>query len=199
MFDTFAKNAEERMYYSAIKTKDITNGPGVRVSLFVSGCTRHCDGCFNKETWSFTNGKVFDNEAMEKLLSEASFDYIDGLSILGGEPFESVNILTVDAIIDIFKKQYPNKDIWIWSGFTYEELVEKSLNEAYIGDVLSKCDVLVDGPFIEEKKDLLLRFRGSSNQRIIDLNKSYVKNTPAWISYDPVEWHDDLIYDKRTW
>lgn len=190
------KDIGTKMHYSNIKTCDISNGPGVRVSLFVSGCTRHCKGCFNEDTWSFNNGKEFDSNDMDDILSYASADYVDGLSILGGEPFEPSNTLTVDAIIGIFKYTYSDKSIWIWSGFTYEELVSRSKTEPYVYDILDKCDVLVDGPFEEDKKDLLLRFRGSTNQRIIDLNKSYCNGV---FMIPHIEWHDDSIYEKRVW
>lgn len=153
------------MNYGKIKTYDIADGPGVRVSLFVSGCTHHCPGCFNKETWDFDYGEVFGNTEQFKILEELQHEYIQGLSILGGEPFEPQNR---GAVLDLVKRvrvAYPDKDIWCYSGYTLEHL----LRDEESREILNHIDVLVDGPFVEAKRSLMLRFRGSSNQRIIDV------------------------------
>ena len=157
------------MNYAAIKKTDIANGPGVRVSLFVSGCRRHCKNCFNSETWDFDYGNLFGKSTMNEILEALDKEYIEGLSILGGEPFEQENRETVYNVIRTVKATFPQKTIWCYSGFTFEELLETS---RYI---LELVDVLVDGPFVEEKKNLRLQFRGSENQRIIDVKKSLEK------------------------
>ena len=154
------------MNYSAIKKNDIANGPGVRVSLFVSGCRRHCKNCFNPETWSFDNGNLFDKNTMDELMSALGREYISGFTVLGGEPFEEENKGMVYHILRTVREKFPDKSIWCYSGFTFEELKETSIN------ILEMLDVLVDGPFVEEKKNLRLRFRGSENQRLIDVKKS---------------------------
>lgn len=157
------------MNYAAIKKTDIANGPGVRVSLFVSGCRRHCKGCFNSETWNFNYGNLFGKSTMNEILEALDKEYIEGFSILGGEPFENENKETVYNVIRTVKEKFPQKTIWCYSGFCFEELAESSRN------ILELIDVLVDGPFVEEKKNLRLKFRGSENQRIIDVKKSLEK------------------------
>ena len=157
------------MNYAAIKKTDIANGPGVRVSLFVSGCRRHCKGCFNSETWDFNYGNLFGKSTMNEILEALDKEYIEGFSILGGEPFENENKETVYNVIRTVKEKFPQKTIWCYSGFCFEELAESSRN------ILELIDVLVDGPFVEEKKNLRLKFRGSENQRIIDVKKSLEK------------------------
>lgn len=152
------------MNYGKINKTDIANGPGVRVSLFVSGCRNRCKGCFNPETWSFDYGEMFTRQTLDEILEALKPDYIAGLSILGGDPFEPENIGGVVMICSIVKEVYPDKTIWIYSGYQYEDLRYLSVME-YI-------DVLVDGPFIEAEKDFRLRFRGSRNQRIIDVQAS---------------------------
>ncbi len=158
------------MNYAAIKKTDIANGPGVRVSLFVSGCRRHCKNCFNSETWDFNYGNLFGKSTMNEILEALDKEYIEGLSILGGEPFEKENKETVYNVIRTVREKFTNKTIWCYSGFTFEELLETSRN------MLELVDVLVDGPFVEEKKNLRLQFRGSENQRIIDVKKSLEKD-----------------------
>lgn len=152
------------MRYGKINKTDIANGPGVRVSLFVSGCRNRCKGCFNPETWSFDYGESFTMRTIEEILEALSPDYIAGLSILGGDPFESENILGVLELCYEAKRLYPDKTIWIYTGYLYEDLKDLPIME-YI-------DVLVDGPFIEALKDISLKFKGSSNQRIIDVQAS---------------------------
>ena len=156
------------MNYPAIKKNDIANGPGVRVSLFVSGCRRHCKGCFNSETWSFDNGNQFDKSAMGEIMQALDREYIEGFTVLGGEPFEDENTGAVYHVIRKVRNMFPKKSIWCYSGFTFEELKEKEGAR----NILEMIDVLVDGPFVEEKKNLKLRFRGSENQRILDVKKS---------------------------
>ena len=143
---------------------DVANGTGVRVSLFVSGCRNHCKGCFNKETWDFNYGEEFTSDTVNEILKLLEPAYIKGLSILGGDPFEPENIKTVLDLCRKVKKQYPLKDIWVYTGYFYEEFNKHP--------VMNSIDVLVDGQFIEELKDISLRFRGSSNQRIIDVKAS---------------------------
>lgn len=149
------------MYYSKINKTDVANGPGVRVSLFVSGCRNRCKGCFNPETWDFKYGEEFTRKTFIEIDNALEPDYINGLTILGGDPFEPENIKTVTRICRKMKKWYPDKTIWIYTGYKYEDL--KDL------EIMDYIDVLVDGPFIESLKDMSLRFRGSSNQRIIDI------------------------------
>ncbi len=163
----------DAMYYGNIKDCDIANGPGVRVSLFVSGCRNRCPGCFQPETWDFSFGKLFDNEAEEYLISLLSKSYIRGFSLLGGEPFEPENRARLIPLLKKIKERFPDKDIWAFSGYTLEAL---SLDPES-SEMLSFIDVLVDGRFLEELKDITLRFRGSSNQRLIDLKKTREQNS----------------------
>ena len=153
--------------YSNIKPIDTANGSGCRVSLFVSGCSLHCPGCFNSEAWDYSYGKPFGISAQNKILELLMPDYIRGLSILGGNPTEKKNEPDLIRFVERVRSYYEDrKDIWIWSGHTWEQLMENK------DELVPLCDVLVDGPFIEEKKDLTLPFRGSSNQRIIDVKRS---------------------------
>lgn len=152
------------MYYSDIKNFDVANGPGMRVSLFVSGCRNHCPGCFQPETWNFKYGKEFNLETIDELLRMLGDERITGLSILGGDPFEPEHYGIIHYICSLAKDFYPNKDIWVWTGYQWEDLNDYP--------IMQYIDVLVDGPFKQELKDLSLAFRGSSNQRIIDVQKS---------------------------
>ena len=160
------------MNYCNIKRRDIADGIGVRVTLFVSGCTNHCPHCFQPQTWDFTYGRPFTEETEEYLLSLLSPSYIGGLTLLGGEPFEPENQRCLLPFLRRVRAAYPEKNIWSFTGFTYEELLtEGSHPRCEVTDeLLSLLDVLVDGRFVEELKDISLRFRGSSNQRLIDLN-----------------------------
>ncbi|MDR0889841.1 MAG: anaerobic ribonucleoside-triphosphate reductase activating protein [Oscillospiraceae bacterium] len=161
------------MNIAAIKTYDIANGPGVRVSVFVSGCTRGCKGCFQPQTWDFSYGEAFTDDTLRFLLSELANPHIAGLTLLGGEPFEPRNQAEVARLLRLVREQFPKKSIWAFTGYVYEELLAGRVgNPALVRQMLSCLDVLVDGPFEIEKKDLSLRFRGSSNQRLIDLQKS---------------------------
>lgn len=159
------------MYYGEIKDCDIANGVGVRVTLFVSGCTNACPGCFQPQTWDFEYGKKFTEETMQEILKLLNKSYIRGLTLLGGEPMEPKNQEQICEIVKRVKREYPNKDIWLFTGFTFEELRAKGSysNTKETEEILANIDVLVDGRFVEEKKDLTLRFRGSSNQRLIDV------------------------------
>jgi len=168
------------MNYGEIKKVDIANGTGVRVSLFVSGCTHHCKGCFNPETWSFCYGREYTDETENEIMKALAPDYIEGLSLLGGEPFEPENQQILIGLMKRVKREHPKKNIWVYSGYTFEELTGKKCSRAFtdrVGEMLSMVDVLVDGEFIEELKDISLQFRGSSNQRLIDVKKSLENGT----------------------
>ena len=169
------------MNYATIKWTDIANGEGVRISLFVSGCTHHCKNCFNEIAWDFGYGLQFDNEVQEKILRELKSDFIAGLSLLGGEPLEPQNQLALYPFIKKVKELYPNKTIWCYTGFVLDEktgaLTATNKNTEVTKELISMFDVLVDGPYIEECKDIRLKFRGSSNQRIIDVQKTLQSKT----------------------
>ena len=160
------------MNYATIKYYDIANGPGVRTSVFVSGCRHHCPGCFNAVAWDFGYGKPFDKAVRNEIFASCQPDYIAGLSLLGGEPFEPENQRALVPFLRRVRERYPRKNIWGFSGFTYEELTtDRTYPRCEATDeMLSLLDVLVDGRFVEELKDISLRFRGSSNQRLINLN-----------------------------
>lgn len=164
------------MNYGNIKKNDIANGIGVRTSLFVSGCTHHCKGCFNPETWDFCYGEKFTKETEDEIINSLKPDFIRGLTVLGGEPFEKENQKALLPFIKRVKEELPQKDIWFFSGYLFEELSGKIKNERcrtnHTDELLSLIDVLVDGEFIEEKKNISLRFRGSENQRLIDMRKT---------------------------
>ncbi len=166
------------MNYANIKFNDIANGEGVRTSLFVSGCTHHCKHCFNKETWDFNYGKPFDETVQNKIIESLKPAHINGLTLLGGEPMEPANQKGLIDFVKRVKETYPNKTIWCYSGYTYEQLTSPS--RAYCPwtkDLLKNIDILVDGEFVEEKKDITLRFKGSSNQRIINVKKTMETGT----------------------
>lgn len=159
------------MNYSDIKKIDIANGPGCRVSLFVSGCTHRCKNCFNKETWDFRFGKEFTNDTINEIIDYINPSYIKGLTLLGGDPMEYVNIKGLLPLLRRIKKEYPDKNIWCFTGYLFEELLDK-LDDKYYKEILSYIDVLVDGEFKEELKSLNLKFKGSSNQRTILVQES---------------------------
>ena len=165
------------MYFADIKRVDVANGPGVRVSLFVSGCTHRCPGCFNPETWDFAFGAPFGEAQVREILALLDKSYIRGLSLLGGEPFEPENQEAVLALVRRVRRELPQKDIWCYTGYLYEELAAGQVG-AHSRDLLEGLDVLVDGPFVEAQKDLKLRFRGSANQRIIDVPASLAAGEP---------------------
>lgn len=168
------------MNYADIRPIDVANGPGVRVSLFVSGCSHHCKGCFNPETWSFDYGRPFGEEQEENILVLLNRSYIHGLSLLGGEPFEPQNQETVLRLARRVREKFPNKDIWCYSGYPFEDLLAGTVGD-HSRALLQELDVLVDGPFILEQKSLSLRFRGSKNQRLIDVPASlHAGNAVLW-------------------
>lgn len=165
------------MYFAAIKTHDVANGPGVRVSLFVSGCTHHCKNCFNKEAWDFHYGTPFIEETIEDIMRLLKRPYIEGLSLLGGEPFELENQKALVPFLERVKKECPGKNIWAYSGYLYDkQLLKQAEKEEVTKKMLSMIDVLVDGKFVEELKSPKLNFRGSSNQRIIKVPESLKEN-----------------------
>ena len=162
------------MNFATIKKYDVANGPGVRVSLFVSGCTHRCKGCFNAEAWDFDYGQPYAEKTEEEILSALNHSYIAGLSLLGGEPFDPRNQETVCGLLKKVRARFPQKDVWCYTGYT----LDKDLKEGgaaytpFTKDMLESIDVIVDGEFMEALKDIKLRFRGSSNQRIIDLKRT---------------------------
>lgn len=166
------------MYYADIKKADVANGLGVRVSVFVSGCTHHCKNCFNEEAWDFHYGNEFTQKEIDKVIELMDHSYVAGLSLLGGEPFEHINQQGLLPLVKIVKEKFPDKNIWCYSGYTFEnDIIDRMCKEwKETPEFLSYIDVLVDGKFEEDKKDLSLRFRGSSNQRIIDVKKSLKEN-----------------------
>ena len=157
------------MKYNVVRKMDISNGPGVRVSVFMQGCEFHCKNCFNPETWSFDGGKEFTQESIDEVLNLCGQDYIKGLSILGGEPMHPKNIEATTKLAKEFKEKYPNKDLWIWSGFKFDQDLKDK-------EVTKYVDVLVDGRYVDELHDPTLKWRGSSNQRVIDVQKSLKNN-----------------------
>ncbi len=169
------------MNYAAIKKFDIANGEGIRTSLFVSGCTNRCKNCFQPETWSFDFGEPFDKAAEDMILATFENSSVRGMTILGGEPMEPSNQRGLLPFVKKFKEQYPDKTLWLYTGNLYEELMgecgEHPKHLDITAELLSYVDILVDGRFEEEKKSLGLRFRGSSNQRIIDMNKTREKGS----------------------
>lgn len=161
------------MNYAEIKYCDIANGEGVRTSLFVSGCTHHCKNCFNKIAWDFNYGKEFTESVEDDILKSCEPDYISGVTLLGGEPFEPENQPRLLEFLKKFKEMYPQKNVWCYSGYTYEELTGKKESRCFTDktlDMLNLIDILVDGEYVEELHTLMIRFRGSTNQRLIDLN-----------------------------
>ena len=156
------------MRYNKIRKMDISNGPGVRVSIFMQGCHFHCKDCFNEETWDFNGGKEYTDETIERVLEHCSKDYIVGLSILGGEPMHPKNIEGTTKLAKAFKEKFPNKNLWIWTGFLFENIKNN--------EVFNYIDTLVDGQFKTELFDPRLKWKGSSNQRVIDVKNSLKKN-----------------------
>ena len=156
---------EFKMRYNKIRKMDISNGPGVRVSVFLQGCEFHCKNCFNPETWDFNGGEEFTEKTVEEIINLCGKSHIKGLSILGGEPLHPVNIKAVEMIAKEFKAKYPQKNIWVWSGFTFEDYISKQ-------DVVKYIDVVVDGQYVDGLHNPKLQWRGSENQRVIDVQKS---------------------------
>lgn len=156
------------MRYNLIRKMDIADGPGVRVSLFVQGCEFHCKNCFNAETWDFNKGKEYTDEVIDRVIELAGEDYVQGLSILGGEPLHDKNIEGVTKLAKKFRETYPKKDIWLWSGFLFEDKKDK--------EIMKYLDVMVDGQYKDELHDFRLKYCGSSNQRVIDVKKTLKNN-----------------------
>lgn len=152
------------MHYAEIKEYDIANGPGIRVSLFVSGCPHHCKGCFNEVTWDFNYGLIFDESAKSRIMTQLKKDYIQGLTLLGGEPLAPENRSGVCKLLKEVKTRFPSKDVWCYTGYLWDIDI--------LGEAINYIDVLVDGPFMEERKDISLRFKGSDNQRIINVKRT---------------------------
>ena len=162
------------MNYSGIKPYSIENGIGVRVSLFVSGCRNHCKGCFQPETWDFSYGKLFTKESEDEILDMLKPDYIQGITLLGGDPFEEENQEALLPLLRRIKEMYPKKDIWAYTGYVLERdfVPGGRKHTPWTEEIMRMMDVLVDGPFVLEKKNLSLKFRGSENQRVIDMKKT---------------------------
>lgn len=158
------------MHYCKIKTDDIANGPGVRVSLYVSGCPHRCKGCFNPETWDYNAGKPFTEKEIQKIIDSLKPEYISGLSLLGGEPLAEQNRKEVALLVQKVKELFPDKTIWCWTGFLYEDLLSEKVKDKNLSYLLDTLNVLIDGPFIESQKDLSLRYCGSKNQKVYFLN-----------------------------
>ncbi len=154
------------MRYNKIRKMDVSNGPGIRVSIFLQGCEFHCKNCFNPETWSFKSGKEFNEDAINRVLELADKETISGLSILGGEPMHPKNIEGTIELAKKFKEKFPKKTVWVWSGFLYEDVLKRD------PEVFNYIDVMVDGQYVDELHDPTLRWKGSSNQRVIDIKKT---------------------------
>lgn len=171
------------MNYATIKPVDIANGPGVRVSLFVSGCTHRCKGCFNEEAWDFQFGKPFTQEVQEQLLSSLDHDYIEGLTLLGGEPMEPSNQEALLPFIRAVRERLPQKTIWCFTGYDFEKDILGRMMEAssVTRDLIPLFDVMVDGKFVAEKRNLSLKFRGSENQRVLNVKKSLEEKQAVWM------------------
>ncbi len=160
------------MRYNKIRKMDVSNGPGVRVSVFMQGCTFNCKNCFNPETHDFKSGKEFTDETIQHILDLCEKDYIVGLSLLGGEPLHPINLEGSTKLAKAFKERFPNKTIWVWTGFLFDRDLQGK-------EILNYIDVLVDGQFVDELKDYTLKWRGSKNQRVIDVQKSLKENKIA--------------------
>lgn len=183
------------MNYASIKYCDIANGDGVRTTLFVSGCTHHCKNCFQPETWSFSYGEELTDEVIDTIVESLADAFIDGLTLLGGEPMEPANQRGLLPLVRAVKETYPAKDIWCYTGDLYEDLIDpaSSRHTEVTDELLGLIDVLVDGPFVEDLHDITLRFRGSSNQRVIDLAATRRGNGSL------VPWSDDPAFASRAW
>ncbi len=182
------------MHYATIKTCDIANGPGVRTSLFVSGCTHHCKNCFNEVAWDFSYGEPFTKEVRNEIFASCAPGYVTGLSLLGGEPFEPENQPELLPFVRNFKALYPGKTVWCYSGYTWEQLTGAVPSRARCEStdaLLRLLDVLVDGEFVQEQYDISLRFRGSANQRLIDVPRSLAAG-------HPVLWEDAPIFSTHA-
>ncbi len=192
------------MNYAEIKFFDIANGEGVRTTLFVSGCTRGCPGCFNSGAWSFEAGKPFTREVEDKIIESMAPDYVDGLTLLGGEPMEPQNQAGLVGFVERVRERYPHgcgKTIWCFTGDTLDELMPGGRHHTEVTDRLLDCiDILVDGPWVQELYDISLRFHGSSNQRIIDLNATRAAAAEQGVSLADAVclWRDEEVYSTHT-
>lgn len=165
------------MNIAKIKYNNISNGTGIRTSIFVSGCSHFCKGCFNKESWNKNYGSRYTDDTLNEIIKSQNNDYTSGISILGGEPFEEYNLDGVQEICSTFNCNYDNKTIWIYSGYTFEQLIERAKLDIRILLILAECDVLVDGKFEQDLYSPVLKFKGSENQRIIDVKSSLESNS----------------------
>jgi anaerobic ribonucleoside-triphosphate reductase activating protein len=179
------------MHYANVKTCSIENGVGVRTSLFVSGCTHRCKNCFNSEAWDFDYGNPFDEASQAMVIETLKPGYVKGLTVLGGEPMEPENQLALLPFLKRVRQEVPGKDIWVYTGDVYEELLDGPRTTEVTRALLDLVDVLVDGPFVEHLKDITLKFRGSSNQRIIDL--ATTRETGVVTA-----WHDKPIFEQSS-
>ena len=192
------------MNYAEIKYSDIANGEGVRTTLFVSGCTRGCPGCFNSGAWSFSAGEPFTREVADRIIASLEPAFVDGLTLLGGEPMEPQNQAGLVDFIERVRERFPRgcgKTIWCFTGDTLDELLPGGRHHIEVTDRLLDCiDVLVDGPWVEELYDITLRFRGSSNQRIIDLNATRAAATGQGVPLDQAIclWCDEEVYSTHS-
>lgn len=195
------------MNYSNIKFCDIANGVGVRTTLFVSGCRVHCPGCFNTETWDFASGEAFDDAVAERIWKSLGASWVDGLSVLGGEPFEPENQAVLRPFLEETRRRFPDKSIWCYTGYVLDRDLVPACGRKHTDDTLPMLDcidVLVDGPFMACNHDISLRFKGSSNQRVLDL----AATRAAWgaavsaggdlAAVEPVPWHDEEVYATHT-
>lgn len=182
------------MNYATIKYCDVANGPGVRTSLFVSGCTHHCPDCFNAIAWDFAYGEPFTREVEDAIIASCKPAYVNGITLLGGEPMEPENQPAVLAFVQRFRAALPGKSVWCFSGYTWEQLTgavpARCRVEGLTDELLRLCDVLVDGRYVAELHDITLRFRGSSNQRLIDVKATLESGTVTW-------WQDDPVFAKH--
>ena len=174
------------MNYHEIEKCSISNGTGFRTVLYVSGCSLHCKGCFNSETWDKNSGKLFDDDAKQELFESLNHSYVKGLTLTGGHPLEPYNLPDIVDLMKEIKTRFPDKDIWVYTGRTMNSLQmpTRNIEQTYLQRVLEYADVIVDGPFIESKKDITLRFRGSSNQNI-------------WVKNDDGEWANTTALDNN--
>jgi len=181
------------MYYGNIKYDDIANGPGVRTCLFVSGCTHHCKGCFQPETWAFDFGKEFTDEVADQIIESLKVPWVKGLTVLGGEPMEPANQAELAPFLERVKAEHPAASLWMYTGDTFEDLTDpqSERHTEFTERILGTLDVLVDGLFVEEKKNISLRFRGSENQRLIDIPKTLEAGSVQL-------WEDDPQFSTHT-
>ena len=179
------------MNYGQIKTCDIANGVGVRTTLFVSGCRLHCPSCFNSEAWDFASGEPFTPEVEDEVIKSLEPAYVEGLSVLGGEPMEPENQAGLVDFLECVRATYPKKSIWMYSGHTWEQLTAGAWHLENTDRILATLDVLVDGPFVQDQYDISLRFRGSSNQRTIDVPASLAAG-------EVVPWEDKPIFSTHS-